>query len=102
MSTVTWYQPRTAVALLRERHWVKTTVRDLLACMEAAGIVRRTTGGYQLIDPSAHRGLLRNHYRQGGGVTESGQFITRHTVAIRFTDAGIDWIAATLNLEKAA
>lgn len=98
----TWYRAQQAVELLRERHWISTTVSVLLARMAAAGIVRRTEHGYQLIDPGARRGLLRNHYGQRTGTTEDGRTITRHTVSIRFTDDGIDWIAATLNLETAA
>lgn len=99
---MTWHTARTAVALLRERHWIHTNCSELLARMAAAGIVRRTEHGYQLVNPCAHRGLLRNHYGQRTGTTEDGRTITRHTVSIRFSDAGLDWIANTINLETAA
>lgn len=100
--TDTWYRAQQAVQLLRERHWINTNRRELFARLVAAGIARRTCGGYQLVNPALHSGLLRNHFGLRTGTTESGQLISRHTVAIRFSDAGLDWIANTINLETAA
>lgn len=98
---MTTHCTRTTVQLLNSRHWVTTTEAGLLAHLVATGIARKTYQGYELINPSTCRGLLRNHYSQRNTRTETGAQITRHTSAIRFTNAGIAWLAEQL-VEHAA
>lgn len=93
---------RTTVQLLNTRHWVTITEADLLAHLVATGLARKTHQGYELVNPRACHTRLRNHYNQRNTRTETGAQITRHTSAIRLTDAGIAWLAEQLVEHSAA